>query len=154
MNELWQILNPACIELALKARKKEEALAELVGLLQAAGAVQDAGELLEALLAREKLSSTGIGEGVAVPHAILSEVEETRLAVGRKLDGLPFGSIDGKPVQLVFLMAGPPGHEMAHLQLLSRLARLLRDAEFRQALLAAASPQEVLELLRSREREA
>ncbi|MBN1834771.1 MAG: PTS sugar transporter subunit IIA [Spirochaetales bacterium] len=151
---LWQILDPGCIELALKARRKEEALAELAGLLARAGRIADPEELTKALVAREKLTSTGIGAGIAIPHAMLPGLQETILAIGRKPEGLPFDALDRKPVQLIFLLAGPPGRELVHLQLLSRLARLLRDPTFREALMSAATPQEVLELLREREEEA
>jgi fructose-specific phosphotransferase system IIA component len=151
---LWQILDPGCIELDLKARRKEEALAEMAALLARAGRIGDPEELTRALLAREKLTSTGVGSGIAIPHAMLAGLEETLLAVGRKLEGLPFDAIDRKPVQLIFLLAGPRGRELSHLQLLSRLARLLRDASFRETLMSAQEPREVLELLRSREEEA
>jgi len=151
---LWQILDPGCIELAVKARKKEEALAELVELLARAGRIESPEELTRALLARERLTSTGVGDGIAIPHAMLAGLGETLMAFGRKPEGLPFDSIDRKPVQLIFLLAGPRGREVSHLQLLSRLARLLRDPDFRRGLMSAEEPQEVLDLLRAREEEA
>jgi fructose-specific phosphotransferase system IIA component len=150
---LWEILDPECVELSLRARRKEEALAELAGLLGAAGQIDDPDELTRALLTREKLTSTGIGEGIAIPHAMLAGLDDTLLAVGRKPEGLSFDSIDRKPVLLIFLLVGPPGRERTHLQLLSRLARLLRDPGFRDALMAAREPQEVLDLLQAREEE-
>lgn len=153
MSALWQILDPACVELEIKARRKEEALAEMAGLLAAAGRIGSSADLLKALMARERLASTGIGEGIAIPHAMLPGLEATVLAFGRKRDGLPFDAIDRRPVQLVFLLAGPPGSEFTHLQLLSHLARLLRQPEFRQGLLTASAPEELLALLRSTEEE-
>ena len=151
MSALWQILEPGCIELDLKARRKEEALAEMAAILAKTGRITDPEELTRALVAREKLTSTGVGEGIAIPHAMLAGLGETLLALGRKAEGLPFDAIDRKPVQLIFLLAGPPGRELTHLQLLSRLARLLRDAAFREALMSAQEPREVLDLLKSRE---
>jgi fructose-specific phosphotransferase system IIA component len=153
MSALWQILDPRCIELEIKARRKEEALEEMTELLGKAGRVPSRDELLKALLAREKLTSTGVGDGIAIPHAMLPGLEETLLAFGRKAEGLPFDAIDRKPVQLIFLLAGPRGHEFVHLQLLSRLARLMRDTSFRQALMGADTPQEVHDLFRVREEE-
>ena len=150
---LWRILDPGCIELNLKARRKEEALAELTELLARSGRIEDPRELTRALVAREKLTSTGVGDRIAIPHAMLAGLEQTLLAVGRKPEGLPFDAIDRKPVQLIFLLAGPKGHELSHLQLLSRLARLLREEGFRQALMSAREPEEVLDLLKAREEE-
>jgi fructose-specific phosphotransferase system IIA component len=153
MSALWPILDPRCIELDIKARRKEEALAEMAALLAAAGRIAGAEELTRALLAREKLTSTGVGDGIAIPHAMLPGLEETLLAFGRKADGLAFEAIDRKPVRLIFLLAGPPGREFVHLQLLSRLARLLRDTGFRQALMGVGTPEGVLDLFRAREEE-
>jgi len=153
MSALWQILDPACIELGIKARRKEEALAEMAALLAGAGHVDNPEELTRALLARERLTSTGVGNGIAIPHAMLPGLEETLLGFGRKADGLPFDAIDRKPVQLIFLLVGPPGREFIHLQLLSRLARLLRDNGFREKLIGAGAPEEILGLFRAREQE-
>jgi fructose-specific phosphotransferase system IIA component len=153
MSALWPILDPRCIELDIKARRKEEALAEMAALLAGAGRIASEEELTRALLAREKLTSTGVGDGIAIPHAMLPGLEETLLAFGRKAEGLAFDAIDRKPVQLIFLLAGPPGREFVHLQLLSRLARLLRDTGFRQALMGVGTPEGVLDLFRAREEE-
>jgi fructose-specific phosphotransferase system IIA component len=153
MSALWEILDPRCIELEIHARRKEEALDEMAALLENTGKIASRKQLLKALLAREKLTSTGVGEAIAIPHAMIPGLEETVLAFGRKAEGLPFDAIDRKPVQLIFLLAGPPGHEFVHLQLLSRLARLLRDADFRRDLMGATTPQEVHELFRAREEE-
>jgi mannitol/fructose-specific phosphotransferase system IIA component (Ntr-type) len=148
MNALWQILESTAVELELKARHKDEALAEMVGLLNRAGRIREPGELLEALRAREKQVSTGIGAGIAIPHCASPQLDSTVLAFGRKLGGLPFDALDRRPVRLLFLLAGPERQQTAHLRLLSRLARLLRDPRFTDGLLAAQSPEEVVELLR------
>lgn len=151
MNALWQILEPAAVALELRARRKDEALEEIVGLLVGAGRVRDPQPLLSTLRAREKQVSTGIGQGIAIPHCACSELGSTVLALGRKAEGLPFDAIDRRPVRLVFLLAGPEGQQTAHLRLLSRLARLLRDPGFSEALLAAASPEEVIDIVRRAE---
>ena len=153
MSALWQILDPGCIELEIKARRKEEALAEMAALPVQAGRIERPDELIRALTVREKLTSTGIGNGIAIPHAILPGLDATLLCFGRKTDGVPFDAVDRKPVQLVFLLVGPPGHELVHLQLLSRLARLLRDPDFRRALMKAQTPEEVREQFQAREEE-
>lgn len=151
MNALWEILEPAAVSLELTARRKEEALEEMVGLLVRAGKVRNPELLLATLRAREKQVSTGIGQGIAIPHCACAELESTTLALGRKRNGLPFEAIDRRPVHLVFLLAGPEGQQTAHLRLLSRLARLLRDQGFTEALMEAGSPEQVIGLLRRAE---
>ena len=84
--------------------------------------------------------STGMGEGIALPHCASAELPRPVLAVARKPEGLDFEALDGKPVRLLFLLAGPKDQPAAQLRLLSRLARLLRDPAFLEALLAADSP--------------
>ena len=153
MSAFWQILDPACVELELKAHRKEEALQEMVDLLVRAGKIRDPAALLEALKAREKMVSTGIGEGIALPHCASPELSAAAFAVARKREGLDFEALDGRPVRLLFLLVGPQGRPTAQLRLLSRLARLLRDPGFPEALLAAGSSAEVLELLRRAEQE-
>jgi PTS system fructose-specific IIC component len=154
MSALWQILEPACVQLELKAGRKDEALEEMVDLLVRAGRIRDRAGLLEALQAREKKISTGVGEGIALPHCACAELSAPAIAVARKRAGLDFEALDGQPVRLLFLLAGPKDQPAAQLRLLSRLARLLRDPAFPEALLAAADPAEVLELFRRAEQEA
>ena len=151
MSALWQILEPACVALELKAGRKAEALEEMAGLLVQAGKIRDGTALLQALLAREKKISTGVGEGIALPHCASPELSAPALAVARKREGLDFEALDGKPVRLLFLLVGQNDRPTVQLRLLSRLARLLRDPAFPQALLAAESPEAVRELFRQAE---
>ena len=151
MSALWQILDPACVDLGLKARSKQEALEEMVGLLAKAGKVREPAALLELLRAREKMGSTGIGGGIAIPHCASPELPAPVFAVGRRREGLAFDALDGQPVSLLFLLVGQKGRPSAQLRLLSRLARLLREPAFPEALLAASSPAEVRELFRRAE---
>ena len=151
MSALWQILEPSCVELSLKANDKEEALLEMVGLLTRGGRISDPAALLEALKTRERKISTGVGEGIALPHCASPELASPVLAVARKPEGLDFEALDGKPVRLLFLLVGQKDKPAAQLRLLARLARLLREAAFPQALLAAESPEAVRELFRRAE---
>jgi fructose-specific phosphotransferase system IIA component len=148
---LWKILEPSCVELSLKAGDKEEALREMVGLLTRSGKIEDPAALLEALKARERKISTGVGEGIALPHCASPQLSSPLLAVARKPEGLDFEALDGQPVRLLLLLVGPPDKPAAQLRLLSRLARLLRDPAFPGALLAAESPEAVRELFRRSE---
>lgn len=151
MSALWQILSPSCVKLDLEAGTKDRALEELVGLLVQAGRMRDGAALLEALRAREKKISTGIGGGIALPHCASPEQSGPVLAVGRKRAGLDFEALDGNPVRLLFLLVGEKDRPTEQLRLLSRLARLLREPSFSAALLEAGSPEKVVELFRSSE---
>jgi fructose-specific phosphotransferase system IIA component len=151
MNTLADLLDTGTIKLELEARKKNEALQELVQLLQQAGRIQDSEATLSGLIDREKLTSTGIGSGIAIPHLLSPDVEQTVMAFGRKREGLRFDSVDNQPVTLIFLLVGPKHQEYAHLRLLSHLSRLLRDSNFRRRLLEADTPEEILKILRREE---
>ena len=148
MISLSEILNAECVRLNLAARSKEEVITEMAHLLVEAGKLADSTSLIIALMERERMVSTGIGKGIAIPHAILNEINETVLAFGRKREGLSFDALDRKPVRLIFLLAGPKNQELAHLQVLSRLVRFLRDSDFRNALLEAEEVGEVMDFLK------
>ena len=148
MNTLTDLLEIDAIKLELEARKKNEALQEMVELLHRTGRIRDPEATLSGLIDREKLTSTGIGSGIAIPHLLSPDVEQTVMAFGRKREGLRFDSVDNQPVNLIFLLVGPKHQEYAHLRLLSHLSRLLRDAGFRRTLLEADTPEEILQILR------
>jgi fructose-specific phosphotransferase system IIA component len=148
---LSDILDPRCVVLELSGRKKRAVIEELVGTLEAAGKVTNARRLTSELLEREKLTSTAIGHGVAVPHKLSEEVPQTAFAVGRASDGVKFDAPDNEPVTLVFLLVGPAGAHGTHLRLLSRLSRYLHDPAFRDALRAAGTAEELTRLIADRE---
>ena len=151
MLELTALMDQACIVLELEAKNKRRAIREIVDSLAEAGRIKEPRRIEAGLLEREKAVSTGIGQGVAIPHFLTDGVESTIMAVGRKSGGLNFNSPDSQPVNLIFLILGPAGQEHAHLRLLSRLARFVHDGEFRQSLLNASSEGELIEVFRSRE---
>jgi fructose-specific phosphotransferase system IIA component len=151
MNALADLLEIGTIKLELKARRKNEALQELIELVHRAGRIENPEAALKGLIEREKLASTGIGSGVAIPHLLSPDAGRTVMAFGRKREGLRFDSIDNLPVTLIFLVVGPKHQEYAHLLLLSHLSRLLHDSEFRRILLEVDTPQEILKILRRQE---
>jgi fructose-specific phosphotransferase system IIA component len=151
MNALADLLETGTIKLELEARKKNEALQELVELLHRAGRIENPEATLDGLMEREKLTSTGIGSGIAIPHLLSPDVGQTVMAFGRKREGLRFDSVDNQPVNLIFLVVGPKHREYAHLRLLSRLSRLLHDGSFRRRLLDAHTAEEILQTLRREE---
>ncbi len=145
------ILDPSCAAVGVAADDKDAVLVAAVDLLAQGGKLSDKGRLLEEIRARERLSSTGIGEGVAVPHALCDAIPQTVMSVVRLARPVPFGSLDGAPVDLVFLMAGPRGATANHLKILSKLARLLHDEAFRTAARQAKDGPALAELLFQRD---
>jgi mannitol/fructose-specific phosphotransferase system IIA component (Ntr-type) len=116
-----------------EARSKRALLTELAGVL----AAMDPDQVLEVVMAREHLGSTGIGHGVAIPHGRIPHLAHPILAMARHRDGIDFEAIDGAPVHIVVLLLVPDNEERAHLELLATLARMLQQASFRQALMEA-----------------
>ncbi|MCP4396255.1 MAG: PTS sugar transporter subunit IIA [bacterium] len=147
MLNLSSILSPDCIQLDLRASDKKEAIQELVGLFVAAGQLDDSDDLANELLAQEKRVSTGIGDGIAIPHKLTKCASRTMIAFGRKNDGLNFEALDRQPVYLLFLILGPPHKVTEHLQVLSKLSRLLHNRNLRQHLFDAQQPNEILEII-------
>ena len=118
----------------LTSHSKDAALMELVETLRSAPEVSDRDRLLDAIRDREKIVSTGIGLGVAVPHAKIAEVSEFVVAYGRSRQGIDFGSIDDRPVHHVVLIVGPPDRQQRYLQFLATVTLKLKQAELRKAL--------------------
>jgi fructose-specific phosphotransferase system IIA component len=150
---LREMLNPVCIDLELKGKRKPEIIEALAELLGRGGKVSDTGILAAEVLEREKLASTGIGSGIAIPHAMSSTVSETQLAFGLKREGVRFDSVDHRPVNLFFLLVGPAGSHTEHLRVLSRIARYLHDSRFCDALKEADSPEAVMAAVEEKERD-
>jgi PTS system fructose-specific IIC component len=151
MVDLSPLLHDDCIELDLDSRKQEGALKEMVDLIFRAGRIKSPDTLVQNLLQRERLTSTGIGEGIAIPHVLSDEVQETLIAFGRSTGGIRYRALDKQPVHLLFMMIGPTGHEYRHLQLLSRLARFVHDMRFRQRLLEADTVQQIIQAFKDME---
>lgn len=133
MIRLADYLVPARV-VDLKSRGKQAALMELVETLASAPEVTDRERLLSAILDREKIVSTGIGLGVAVPHAKIPEVSEFVVAYGRSKEGIDFGSIDDRPVHHLVLIVGPPDRQQRYLQFLATVTLKLKQPELRKSL--------------------
>lgn len=155
MVRITEFLQPSCIKLELESYKKKDALLELLNVLQSQGVIDETQKdhIWKDLLEREKLSSTGIGAGVAIPHKIVPGLQNTVIAFGRKQKGILFDAIDGQPVTLFFLILGKEGSEAFHLRLLSKLARLLQQGLFREALIHSDSPDQIVSILHKWEEE-
>ena len=128
----------------------KEALLRHLSRAQAARLGRDPGEVERAILEREKVMSTGIGEGVAIPHAKLAGLKSISLAFARTARPLEFAALDGRPVRLVFQMLGPAAGVGEHVKMMARLARALKDPVVRRELEGARTVEEVLEALKGR----
>jgi nitrogen PTS system EIIA component len=128
-------LREACVVADLTGETKEVVLSELVSALKQEGLIQDAGEAVRVILEREKLGSTGIGEGVAIPHGKMKGLDTILCAFGRSRKGVQFGAVDHQPVHIFFLLLAPEETTGLHLKMLSRISRILRDASFRKKLM-------------------
>jgi PTS system nitrogen regulatory IIA component len=144
-------LKEDCIITNLKSRDKEGVLRELIKLLEKNGYVKDGDKILETVLEREKLGSTGIGQGIAIPHAKTEQINDIVCALGISQNGIDFDSLDGEPVYIVFLVLAPTKSIGQHLKTLAKIARLLKDKVFRNALRNAKSPSEALKIIKEDE---
>ncbi|ADK82851.1 PTS sugar transporter subunit IIA [Sediminispirochaeta smaragdinae] len=151
MKTIATMLEEGVIDLSLKASRKKQAIKELAALLAGTGKVSDCEKIAKAVLAREKVASTGIGHGIAIPHKLSPSVQETVMVFGRSKEGIAFDAIDRKPAHLLFFIVGPENSSADHLKLLSRLSRLLTQESFRDQLMEARSPEEVVALFRNNE---
>ncbi|KZE37294.1 PTS fructose transporter subunit IIA [Bhargavaea cecembensis] len=150
---ITSLLTKDTVLLDLAASTKEAALSELVGKLDEAGKLSDREAFMNDILAREQQSTTGIGDGIAIPHAKSAAVREPAIAFGRSAGGIDYASLDGQPAHLFFMIAASEGANNDHLEALSRLATFLMDGKFRERVLNAASADEVLAAVNDKERE-
>jgi PTS system nitrogen regulatory IIA component len=140
LNEEWVIPD-------LKGADKPSILKELSGVLVKPCQVSSAEELVQVLLDREKLGSTGIGEGIAIPHGRLKKLKRFYISFGRSLKGVDFDSIDRKPSQIFFLVMAPENSAVDNLKLLSRIVTLLKEPSFKKRLMEAPSPKELFQII-------
>ncbi|HSH69075.1 MAG TPA: PTS sugar transporter subunit IIA [Deferrisomatales bacterium] len=145
--KLLDFLQKDAIAPTLAATDKAGVLAELAQVLVATGKVASAPAAVQVLQEREKLGSTGIGEGIAIPHGKIKELDQVVAVFGRSTSGVEFDSMDGAPVHLFFLLMAPENSASTHLKALARISRLLKDRSFREELLQAASRDDLFEII-------
>jgi len=140
LNEEWVIPD-------LKGTDKASVLKELSSVLVAPCQMTSVEDLLQVLLDREKLGSTGIGEGIAIPHGRLKKLKKFFISFGRSVKGVDFDSIDRKPSQLFFLVMAPENSAVDNLKLLSRIVTLLKEPSFKKRLMGAQSQKELFQVI-------
>ncbi len=145
---LISLIEENVVRAPLKATEKNAALRELVDALAAAGKILDPDTAYQAIIDREAKGSTGLEEGIAVPHGKTISARELAIAIGVSHDGIEFGSADGKPARLIFLLLAPPDKAGPHIEALAEIARMSRSKAFCASLAASRSPAELVQLLR------
>src|SRR3984957_17705309 len=148
---LTDILKPQNIKVPLVATTKNEAIAELVQLLADSGQIADAKSVLSAVLEREATRTTGIGNGLAIPHGKAVGMDHLVMAIGKPQTPIDFQSIDGKPVTIIWLLCSPPDQTPPHIHALARISRLMTLDKFRASLNAAHTAQEMFDIIAQQE---
>jgi len=151
--KITELLKKEYILEQLKAKSKQEALAELAGVFIKGRIKFDSGAMLRVLLEREKLGSTGIGDGIAIPHGKLAGLDEILVAFGRSREGIAFEALDGKPVHLFFLLMAPENSAGQHLKALAKISRMLKDGVFRKKLLEARMHDDLVRVITEKDDE-
>lgn len=148
---LTQILQANCAKVPVEGRDKEAVITELVDLLDASGALQDRNVALDAVLTRERIQSTGTGAGIAIPHGKCNAVKEVVMAIGIAREPIEFESVDGQPVNILFLLVSPADQTGPHIHALAGICRLMVNEQFRHKLEQADSADDVYKLLSAQE---
>lgn len=144
---LRKFIQKECISLELQSKNKADVIDELIGILDKAGKLNDREIFKKEILKREAQSSTGLEEGIAIPHAKTAAVKVPSIAIGISKEGLDYESLDGEVSRLFFMIAAAEGAEDTHIELLSKLSTILLEDEVREALLHAKSKEEVIQML-------
>lgn len=150
---ITELLTKETIKLSISGNEKNEAIEELVEVLDQANKLADRNQFKEAILTRESQSTTGIGEGIAIPHAKTSAVREAAIAFGRSQSGVEYQSLDGERAHLVFMIAATEGANDTHLEALSRLSTILMNGEVREQLLHASTEDEIIAIINKYDQE-
>jgi len=145
--KIMDFLNKKAVTADLKSTDKEDVIRELVDTLAKAEDIKNKEELVKALLTRESLGSTGIGQGIGIPHAKTAHVKDLVAAFGLSRNGVNFDSLDGEPVYIFFLLIAPEESAGPHLKALARISRMLKDKYFRELLKKSKDEKEILHII-------
>lgn len=149
--KICDILSVNHIKAELNSETKVDIINELVDLLNDSNQVKNIDEVRSAVLEREKIMSTGVGKGFAIPHAKTSAVEKIIACFGKTKEPVDFEALDGEPVSLIFVLVGQDNMVGPHIKLLSRISRMMSKDEFREAVLNAKTPEEIYKVFEEEE---
>lgn len=150
--KICDILSVDLIKAEIESTKKEDVINELIDLFTGRPEVKDLDEIKKSVLEREKIMSTGVGKGFAIPHAKTSSVKGIIASFGKSNKDIDFNALDGEPVHLVFVLVGQDNLVGPHIKLLSRISRMMNKDEFREALLDAKTSEEIYEIFNEEEK--
>ena len=149
---LMEILSGKSVVVGLEGKNKREVLEELVNSLEVGDKITDRDKVLDAVLLREEIMSTGIGHGIAIPHGKSEYVTELGGVLGIKKDGVDFDALDGKQTYIFFLLVSPLDVSGPHIKALARISRLLKGEDFRQKLIAAVDKDDAIAIIEEEEK--
>lgn len=148
---IFSLLNTQTVFPNLEAESKAEILDALVSSLKGKISEQKVEDIREAVIEREKIMSTGVGKGLAIPHGKTTGIGETYAAFAILKNPIDYEAIDGEPVNMVFMLAGPQSSNSLHIKMLSRISRLMNNGDFRERLLECSSAEEIIEQFKKEE---
>ena len=149
---LLDILSPRSVLVGLRGETKEEIIRELVDSLESGTVVTNREKVLQAVVEREKIMSTGIGDGIAIPHGKSDAITHLAAALGVHKRGVDFEALDGEPAYVFFLLVSPANVSGPHIKALARISRLLKNDDFKKRLIAAADAAEIMHLIEAEEK--
>jgi fructose-specific phosphotransferase system IIA component len=149
--KLFELLKKENVIADIKGNTKEDVINELIDLYKNDSRVKDIEKVRNAVLDREKIMSTGVGKGFAIPHGKTNAVNEILAAFGKTNHPIDYQALDNQPVNLIFLLVGKDNLVSMHIKLLSRISRMMNKDEFRKQLLDARSNEEILEIFKKEE---
>ena len=144
---ICEYMSPPLVEMNFSAEDKQQLLEKLVEGIHRRNLIEEPAEVLNSLIERERLMTTGIKKGYAIPHAFTQQIEKSIVFFVRLVEPIDYQSLDGEPVSIVFLLIGPPNAQGIHLKLLARLARLLSQGHLFKNLMAAETPEEIIDII-------
>jgi fructose-specific phosphotransferase system IIA component len=148
---LTDVLNENLVNISLDGTSRDECIKELIDKLSDTETIKNVDSIFEAVLEREKIMTTGVGNGIAIPHCKHADSPEFAVCLGIQPKGVDFQSIDKKDVNIIFLLVGPENNPGLHIKLLSRISRLMSNEELRQQLLECKSDQDAYNLIQDEE---
>ena len=149
--KICEVLSQDRVIVGVKSSDKIGVIQELLELTSTSGKIRNKEKLLESILEREQLQTTGVGSGLAIAHAKTDEVEGVVLSLGISQDGVNYDSLDGKPVHIIFMLTASTNKNTEYLSVLAKIARIFKEQDFREAVMHAGSPAGVMNLIKQRE---
>lgn len=148
---LTDVLKKELIKIPLSGKDRDACIQELIDKLVETGLIKNQKTIFQAVIDREKIMTTGVGNGIAIPHCKHSESSEFAVCLGIQPGGVDFDSIDKKQVKIIFLLVGPETNPGLHIKLLSRISRLMSNEDLRSNLLSSKNDEEALQLIEEEE---